>query len=693
MTTTTELATGLRGTLGSHYVAATRQLYFVEVDGNVSVLDLVRRLDAVVFEGKAAMAVDSSLSLIDDLTTRGGELSLDHHSAGGQLVMRPQGSCALSYLGLADYDGLTHASLQGLSYTTGSLPGEGPENLLVEGAVFAVFNRNRNKAADFDYAKVQVTDAGEELTLRWATYRLDPAYRVLARGYQQPADIVVASDGHNAYVTETTGNLLRIDLRGTLDRAAAAVVATGLDRPHQMALDEPRSRAYVVETDTQGSSSLAVIDLVTGIRSVVTRGLTNALGLVVTGDGRTAYVSHQGPGTSSICRVNLADGRREELPVTLGVAGPLAWSATGESRILTTDQASRELVMVDVEGPLALARIASLPQGPSSVAATAPSTVLVCCDQVIVQLDLTSAAFAGIDNLLRGIGHVARTRITLGYATTQPGYLFQVKDAPFGGTLPVLLDHQQAFAMGARYYQVLVDGAVQSDPFSDDLFVHALNREVLTLAPMVGAFFAVRNPGERWHNPHLGCLLATAGRIPDGARTIEVRVFRSPDPASEIVAARSDLLVQIDNTAPRAAIKRILHHLPAGTEVVSECGIVRGTSDAFTFDIEAHDPAGQHLRGWSLHALWGDNKRALVESQAYEAGRVSGHPRQWAGVTGPVPATPWLAWQEGDETSIKCAHTFVLDVSDRAIDGWRYIHSATYSKSITLLLERPLVRP
>ena len=294
--TTTQLVDGLGRARGSHYRAATDQLYLVEGDGKLSVLDLVRRLDTVVFEGAAIVAPDSSLRLTDDVTDQGGQVAWDHHSPSGELVMRPLGNCLLSYLGLVDYDSITPASLQGLSYSPDGLVGEGPGNRMVDGAVFAVVNTYPQPAADFDYAKVQVIASDKELKVRWETYRLHPAYRVLATEYEQPVDIAVTSDGHHAYVTEATGNLLRVDLPRP-KRSLATVVTSALTEFRQLALDEPRRQVYFISAEELADSChLVRVDLVTGEASVVTKGLDGAVGLVVTADGRTAYVSHRGRG-------------------------------------------------------------------------------------------------------------------------------------------------------------------------------------------------------------------------------------------------------------------------------------------------------------------------------------------------------------------------------------------------------------
>ncbi len=87
MTTTRQLLDGLGGAMGSHYVATTNQLYFVEVDGKVPLdtTNLVHSLDTVVFSGTAVVAPDSSPSLADGTSEGGGDIRWDHESPGGQL--------------------------------------------------------------------------------------------------------------------------------------------------------------------------------------------------------------------------------------------------------------------------------------------------------------------------------------------------------------------------------------------------------------------------------------------------------------------------------------------------------------------------------------------------------------------------------------------------------------------------------
>lgn len=72
MTTSTQLASGLGGAIGCDYKRSSNQLFFVEFNGKVSVLDLVQPLDTVVFSGTATMPANSSLSLFNGTSSQGG---------------------------------------------------------------------------------------------------------------------------------------------------------------------------------------------------------------------------------------------------------------------------------------------------------------------------------------------------------------------------------------------------------------------------------------------------------------------------------------------------------------------------------------------------------------------------------------------------------------------------------------------
>ncbi len=694
-----ELATGLGGAIGCDYRRDPNYLILVEFDGKISRVDLVRALDHVVFSGTATMPADSSLDLTNGTSAQGGDIRWDHTDPSGGHVMRPQGNCELANLGVINYNSITHATLQDLAYSNASIHGDaGPSNQLVTGDVFGVHNRFVQSAADFDYAKVQVLSYGANLQVRWATYRLRPRYQVLGIGYTQPEDIAVCSDERYAYVTERTGNLLRADLTNA-NRAAATVVSTGMTAPHQIALDEDHNQAYVVEYANPGR--LLRIDLANGAQTVLINTLENAIGLLVTQDLRFVYVSEQtsGPDSGRVSRFTLSTGHREVL--VTGMTNPffMRWSDPGEGGILIAerDPANRISLINLTETPPTVTHVAlGVPFRPSSVAVVSPERLLICSDTEVNELNLTSSVYVPTGPMLLGIGHVPVSNISRhspvdpnvdGYADTSvdPNYFFQVKDSPFGGTLPLMFNHERAYNEGARFYKILVDGVEPRQTWYDYQWSTPDNKFMLrTIAPSASGFYPVRSPGQLWYNHWLGYLLDTAG-LSNGLHTISVRLFATMSNATEIGSASASgrsMVAQIDNRWPSVSIDQILHD----GSVVGTCAIVDSGSDAFTFNITAQD-AEEHLLSWTLTAHWGDNKSKAVDGDNYN-NHVS-PTKKWAGITGTVPVvvpSPWHATVAGDTTSTQCAHTFYLGVWDRVINGWNYIHYAQYHKSITLML-------
>jgi hypothetical protein len=156
-------------------------------------------------------------------------------------------------------------------------------------------------------------------------------------------------------------------------------------------------------------------------------------------------------------------------------------------------------------------------------------------------------------------------------------------------------------------------------------------------------------------------------------------VYTSQSAAAELLSLRDSLVVRIDNRLPSAIINQIYND---GT-AVNTCAVVVGADTLYEFDITASDPDG-HLKSWSLGAMWGDNEYDTVSSDTY-ANHLAGAPT-WAGISGVTvpPASHWNA-DKGTFASTHCAHLFYLDVWDRVINGWSFIHQSGYHKSITIM--------
>ena len=107
---------------------------------------------------------------------------------------------------------------------------------------------------------------------------------------------------------------------------------------------------------------------------------------------------------------------------------------------------------------------------PSSVAVVSPGFLLVCCDQVIEEVLLAVSGLQPNGPLLQSIGFIPFDWITLGgLANTtafDPSYFYPVTNAPFGGSLPVMVNFLRAGLDGASFYQVRVDGNLRIDQFN-----------------------------------------------------------------------------------------------------------------------------------------------------------------------------------------------------------------------------------
>lgn len=674
---------GLSGAIGSAIDTFQQRLYFVEFDGKISRLDLLPQNATIIASSSSATLQGTHRFNFDDGTQSSagdspGEWDVFwQQQTATQRRMVSRNGAQFAYLGNINYNGISFADLAAYHYTSNPITAnDDSSNLLTDGAVFAV------RTSEGNYTKVQVINYGYNIVFRFRTYRLSAPYQILGTGYHQPEDIVLSSDGVHAYVTERSGNLLRVDLNNA-DRAHATVVSSGMTAPHQIDLLEDSGIAYIVEYGTSGR--LLRIDLSSGGQTTVAAGLDQAIGLLVTGDQQFAYISEQA--TNSIIRLDLATHTRTI--VVSGLINPffLTWSDAGEGGIIFPERDPANTVkMVDLTTATPeLRTIATgLPLRPSSVAVVNPFRLTVCCNSEISSLDLAASVFLPSGPVFLGIGFVPADHITGGYAdtTSLTDYHFRVKDAPFGGRLPLMINHDKIHTSGAPFYRILLDGVIQEAPFSTLVWRSSLGRFASETRNPVGTGFFRTRPGTAlWYTPFHGYDLNTLG-VTNGLHTITLELYATSAAGGSPVASHA-VQVMIDNSRPVVSIDEILHHHQTdGIIPVGSCGIVTDETDQFQFRITARDMEN-HLKSWSLTALWGDNQSDGLDSETYTP--VSS--REWAGPLGEiVPGTPWSASVPGDPTSRRCAHTFRLIAWDRVIDGYRHLHRQAYHKSITLLL-------
>jgi hypothetical protein len=167
--------------------------------------------------------------------------------------------------------------------------------------------------------------------------------------------------------------------------------------------------------------------------------------------------------------------------------------------------------------------------------------------------------------------------ITAGLAnTTGTGNFYQVSNAPFGGTLPIIIDHKDAWASGARFYRVLVDTSPGLDVWTDLKLNSSTGVfEAVTMSPTtIGTtpgYYPVRNPTDVWLTANLGDLLSTAA-LSYAQPTIQIEFVN----ATGVMVAKSNTIQPwIDNLPCVATLSEAML---AGKTADPTCGFLPYTA-------------------------------------------------------------------------------------------------------------------
>jgi hypothetical protein len=470
----------------------------------------------------------------------------------------------------------------------------------VPGDVFAVLTNQGN------YAKVKVVSYGYDLNIQWVTYRLNPAYAVLGTGYTNPEDVKVSADDLHAYVTERSGDLVRVALTSA-NRAAATVVAAGMTAPQQLFLDEAHHAAYIVEYASPGH--LWRIDLTTGAKSAVVSNLEFAVGLVLSADLQYAYVSEQTTGADKgrISRIQINNGARTKLATGLTSPFFLTWSDAAQSSLLVAERdPANRITSVSPTGAGTTVIATGLPSRPSSAAVIASGRMLVCCDQVIDRVDFAPVIFQPAGPLLMGIGFIPFDKVQAsGLATTDPGYFYPVTNVPFGGTLPLMINFQRAANDGCAYYRVRVDGVLRSDSWSDYKW-NGAQYALQNIGPVNVSgqpdYYPVHPISDLflWMNPSLGMLLNSTN-LTNGLHTI---VVEFTDGTGVVKETGTPLTIMVNNQPCVAALSApTLNGVPADTT----CGVLKYTSTASIVALAYSATQPANYATYSLNVIKGIN--------------------------------------------------------------------------------------
>jgi hypothetical protein len=571
------LATGLHGAIGCDFIPSTNQLAFVEYSGNVSILNLFLPQVAVVSQG--TKTITGTWGFDCETGALGGiNAPMDiwwEQLTNVERKMVPVAGAKITYLGHVDYNAVTTATLQTLAYGTAPIDGNNDaSNKLTNGAVFAVQTNAGN------YCKVKVLNYGYNIEIEWATYKLGQRYKVLGTGYNEPEDIIVGLDGRHAFVSERTGNILKVDLSNA-SRAAATVLATGLTAPQQMVFDSVHAHIFVVEYAAAGR--LLRVDTATGTVTQVATGLDHPVGIALAADEQSAYVTEQAATGGRLRRVDLGTGAATD--VASGFTAPfmMTWLDSARERLALCERdPANRIAIVDLsQGNLITRLSAGIGFRPSDLALVGPHRALVTADAEIDDILFGVDPLTG--PLYKGIGFVPFDRIdpVTGLANTWADvtYFFRVQNVPFGSKIPVKVNHYLASIDGAAWYQILIDGVPRGDSWGDYKWNPVTNTydSVLISAANVGPLhnvYPVRTLADLvlWYNSDLGGRVDTTGYV-DGLHTIEVRFYNAAFGSIAVAAPNGGPhQVCFDNSPCFASLDSITL---GGQSAGSDCGILK----------------------------------------------------------------------------------------------------------------------
>lgn len=530
----------------------------------------------------------------------------------------------------------------------------------------------------------------------------------VAAGFSHPEDVQLDLDHGLAYVTTrdtpgTTGALWKV----ILSTGVKSLVTFNLGAPQQLFLDVPHDRAYTVGYDDK---RLRSIDLGTGAKTPILTGLGHPVGLAVTKDKKYAYVAEQD--SNQISKIDLTTGIKDLSPVVTGLISPffLAWTNDAQNALYVVERdPANKVVKVDLVTHTKSDAVTGLPWRPTGIAVGGAGTTLyVTTDSAIVKVDTENMSDLLKEPIFVKVGHVPSTKINNeGYTSDPIEYYFADKHLTFGGTLDIFGNLNKFKALGATYYQVLLEGVPLNLSWNMYKWNPVIGEYVLvpvapdSTAPNPAAGPKYKIPSEypadaAWWVPSFLMMRWPSGT--NGLNTFSVRIFDAG--GADITSSgfdpgwKNSLTVNIDNTPLEAKILNICHKGTPGASTdpcypdmeVKACDIVSAGSNSYYFKITAFD-ANHHLLNYWLSALWGENKTEVIYSDSYSAHVNAEGPYLWSGVANfivprdvPGSAGNPSTWP----AKCNCAHTFYLGSWKRTIDGYNYILYGDYHKSVTI---------
>ncbi|WP_224249451.1 YncE family protein [Hyalangium gracile] len=463
-------------------------------------------------------------------------------------------------------------------------------------------------------------------------------------------DILYVSGSFYPYVTTGDGRLFKTAPGSPTHNE----VTNGLGTPHQIVIDSANAVGYIADSS---SGTLWKVNLFGGQKTPIATGLTSAVGLAMSADFQTAYISD---GTRLV-KFDLKTLARTTLVPGLDRAYRLAWANDARTALYVAERTSPigRIRRIDLATtPASSALVADVPSYASSVArALDPDILYEVSEGSLNQIRLSGGMPLG--PVITRVGNIPSTNIdaATGLATTDPTYFFYVKNASFGGTPHLMLNFPAIRRAGGAYYSVHVDGSLTPSKAVWNNYKWNGSTFVLTqVAPDGAGYFKVPASTDTWAIPDLGFILDTRALSTNVKHTVTVKTYNA---TFGELATQGQVSLLVDNTGPTMQLSQITHDgLP-----LDECALITSGSADLSFTFIAFDPQGR-LFNYSLVDRWGHGHSAVITSDQYLGAHDAS--TTWAGVN-PTTVNYTLS-------CTSCSHSFTLSGYSNTTDGFGLIH-------------------
>ena len=305
----------------------------------------------------------------------------------------------------------------------------------------------------------------------------------------------------------------------------------------------------------------------------------------------------------------LSNGQRVGLATGLTAPFFLTWTDSTETSLYCPLRDPANAVVTVNTGGGSASAATGLAFRPSSVAVVSPGFLLVCCDQVIEEVLLATSPLQPNGPLLQGIGFIPFNWITAGgLADTtafDPSYFYPVTNAPFGGSLPVMVNFLRAGLDGASFYQVKVDGNLRTDQFNTAKWNGTEYVPAVFGPQLVGGnpgYYPVPSVSDLmlYIQPLPGCYLDSTSLTSAQTHTITVEFF---DVSANPVESATPLTIYVDNNPCSVSLAPAAIGASSAT---TDCGFLAyNPATAATDDVTVSYTAGQPegFANWSFSLI------------------------------------------------------------------------------------------